>query len=138
MEIRIQVAILCTLFLAAPTILKADELKPESPAAPAAVRDAMRLEAAAQEFAERIDQYEAGKVPVNVVLQSNSRWLQASLIAGPPNAAVDYDHRARSIESLARRKLELGAGSRPELAQAKEARLDVILRNLLGHSTPSK
>lgn len=121
-------------FLAASATLKADELKPEASAVRPAAREAMRYEAVAQEYRVRAGQYEAGVVPINVVLQSNTRWLQASLRIGVPNAASGYDARAREIETLALRKLERGSGSQRELAEAREARLDALLKRSLDHS----
>jgi hypothetical protein len=91
----------------------------------------VRREAATKEYASRIAEFEAGKSPVNVVIQSNNRLLHASLCTGAPNAAVEYDRRASRIEGFAQKNLDLGVGTIQEVALAKSARLDAMLKDLL-------
>jgi len=91
----------------------------------------MRREAAMREYEARITEFKSGKVPANVVLQSNLRLLHISLATASPNAAVEYDRRAAEIEATARKHLAVESGSRQDVEQAKSARLDVILKDLL-------
>jgi len=93
-----------------------------------------KVQAAAKEFDTRIAEYRAGRSPINVVLQSNQRLLVAALDAKVPNAGLDYDKRAATLESLAKHMLDSGSGTVTELAQTREFRLDVILRNSIGSS----
>ena len=91
----------------------------------------MRREAAIQEYEARIAEYKAGRSPANVALQANRRLLQALLATDSPNAAIQYDRRASEIETFAQKNLELGTGTKQEVAQAKSARLDAILKGFL-------
>lgn len=91
----------------------------------------VRREAATQEYEARIAELKAGRSPATVALQSNRRLLQVSLAADSPNAAIQYDRRAYEIETIAMKNLQLGTGTEREVAQAKAARLDAILKGLL-------
>ena len=97
-----------------------------------------RLQAATKEFAARIAEYRGGRSPINVVLQSNQRLLKAALDAHVPNAGIAYDRRAEEVEALAQHMLSIGSGTGKELTQAKENRLDAMLRNSIGSSNSRK
>ena len=97
----------------------------------------MTREAATQEYEARIAEFKAGRSPANVVLQANRKLLHASLATDSPNAAIEYDRRASAIEAFAQKNLELRTGTRQELAQAKSARLDAMLKDLLIRSDSS-
>ncbi len=117
----------------------ADEAKTTSPAQDVAVRppeasrnvDQLRHDAATEEYVARLAEFRTGRSPANVVLQSNRRLLIASLVIDSPNAALEYDRRASEIEAFAKKNLELGTGTKQEVAQSKSARLDALLKNLL-------
>lgn len=93
-----------------------------------------RREALTQEYKARISEFKLGRTPANVVLQASRRLLQASLDSNSPNAAIEYDRRASEVESMAQKNLELGTGTRQDVAQAKSSRLAAILKDLLSHS----
>lgn len=90
------------------------------------------------EYRARLREYEAGRSPANAVIQANRRLLEAALASGTPDAALDYDCRAAKIELLAERNLESRQGTKQEVAQAKSARLDAFLFDLLKLSRPDE
>lgn len=91
----------------------------------------MRRDAARRVYEARIAKFKSGRVPANVVLQSNLRLLHSSLAIASPDAAVEYDCRARDIEAIAQKNLEAGAGTRQDVEQSKSVRLDVIIKDSL-------
>ena len=70
-------------------------------------------------------------MPASVVLRANRKLLYASLMTDASNAALEYDRRASEIEAFAIRNLELGTATQQDVAQAKSARLDAMLKGLL-------
>lgn len=90
-----------------------------------------RRDAVTQEYEARVVEFKAGRSPVNVVLQANQKLLRSSLAADSPNAAINYDRRAAEIEAFAQKRLELGVGVKQEVAQARFARLDNLIKSLL-------
>ncbi|EKK02623.1 hypothetical protein RBSH_02055 [Rhodopirellula baltica SH28] len=90
-----------------------------------------RYSAALHEYEVRLGEFEAGRSPVNVVLQSATRLLHTSLDAEISNSASLYDDRVANIESIARRNLQRGTCTVQEVAQAEWSRIDALLKRLL-------
>ena len=90
-----------------------------------------RYSAALQEYEVRLGEFETGRSPVNLVLQSATRLLHSSLDAEIANSASLYDNRIAKIEAIARRNLRLGTCTVQEVAQAESSRLDAILNVLI-------
>lgn len=90
-----------------------------------------RYSAALHEYEVRLGEFEAGRSPVNKVLQSAIRLLHSSLDAEIADSASLYDNRVANIEAIARRNLLLGTCTLQEVAQAESSRLDSILNGLI-------
>lgn len=86
---------------------------------------------ALHEYNVRLGEFDSGRSPVNVVLQSAQRLLHASLEAEIANSALLYEKRIKDIEVIARRNLGLGTCTVQEVAQAESSRLDALLKRLL-------
>ena len=93
-----------------------------------------RHELATQAYAAGITELRNGRTSAHPVIQWNKRLLQASLDTSAPDSGISYDQRAAEIESLAQVNLENRTGTQRDLAEAKAARLDAILKRLLNPS----
>ena len=119
-----------------PTSSTPEVLQERRPVADARATPKERYNAALHEYEVRLGEFEAGRSPVNVVLQSATRLLHSSLDAEIEDSASLYDNRVANIEVIARGNLRIGTCTIQEVAQAESSRLDALLKRVL--KRPSK
>ncbi|WP_286762468.1 MULTISPECIES: hypothetical protein [Rhodopirellula] len=82
-------------------------------------------------FDAQMSHYRIYGTNARFVIRANRELLKSSLMVGVPNAAIEYEARAREIEALAKESVRSGAASEQDLALAKSARLDTMLSGFL-------